>query len=436
MRPQIVFDPSYARSDFLPLSNGNYNLGSTALAWNNSYINNLRSGTGSGLTLRATSANIAMYTSGLNRWEVDTSGRFTQDVTNGGDIVFNKTDSLLRFGTSDGSDNKTMYLCGGGSYGGSRGGTIRLDGNESANAGSVTIESGVTTGSRIYFKTNNLDIWRMSIGGTFEQNATNGSDIVFNVTASGIRMGTSDGADNKELVLAGGGAMEAVGQCNRGAKLVLAGLEHATRPGESYLEANYIKLRAFNSGYVITQTDNLLFRNAAGNNVWTIVSGVLAQDGTNGSDLVFNASTGIIRQGTSDASDNKVLVVAGGGGISTSRGATVSVYGNESAGGGGAIALTGGAVSTGYINFDLSHASATVRIRNSSGGELWAFNNSGHLAQDTTDGGLLIFNKANTTMRFNGAMGNSTKVVGTDAPADWVEINIAGTTYYLPAYAA
>lgn len=39
-------------------------------------------------------------------------------------------------------------------------------------------------------------------------------------------------------------------------------------------------------------------------------------------------------------------------------------------------------------------------------------------------------------VNFAGTMGNSTKVVGTDAPADWVQVQIGGTTYYLPAYAA
>jgi len=37
---------------------------------------------------------------------------------------------------------------------------------------------------------------------------------------------------------------------------------------------------------------------------------------------------------------------------------------------------------------------------------------------------------------FQWAMGNSTKDPTADAPADWVEIKIGGSTYYLPAYAA
>lgn len=37
---------------------------------------------------------------------------------------------------------------------------------------------------------------------------------------------------------------------------------------------------------------------------------------------------------------------------------------------------------------------------------------------------------------FRWAMGNSTKDPTADAPADWVQVKIAGTSYYLPAYAA
>ncbi len=37
---------------------------------------------------------------------------------------------------------------------------------------------------------------------------------------------------------------------------------------------------------------------------------------------------------------------------------------------------------------------------------------------------------------FRWSMGNSTKDPTTDAPADWVQVKISGTSYYLPAYAA
>jgi len=37
-------------------------------------------------------------------------------------------------------------------------------------------------------------------------------------------------------------------------------------------------------------------------------------------------------------------------------------------------------------------------------------------------------------INYAGTMGNGTQNPATDAPTDWVEIKIAGTTYYLPAY--
>lgn len=50
-----------------------------------------------------------------------------------------------------------------------------------------------------------------------------------------------------------------------------------------------------------------------------------------------------------------------------------------------------------------------------------------------TNGGKV---RLGDVINFAGTMGNSTKTVGTDAPADWVQIEIGGTAYYLPAYAA
>lgn len=39
-------------------------------------------------------------------------------------------------------------------------------------------------------------------------------------------------------------------------------------------------------------------------------------------------------------------------------------------------------------------------------------------------------------VNFAGTMGDSSKTVGTDAPADWVQVEIGGTVFYLPAYSA
>ena len=55
--------------------------------------------------------------------------------------------------------------------------------------------------------------------------------------------------------------------------------------------------------------------------------------------------------------------------------------------------------------------------------------------QDST-GTALLEVEASGVIDYQWAMGNSTKDPTSDAPTDWVEIKIGGTTYYLPAYDA
>lgn len=70
------------------------------------------------------------------------------------------------------------------------------------------------------------------------------------------------------------------------------------------------------------------------------------------------------------------------------------------------------------------------------GSRRWYLTSGGEWWQDGTNGGQIKFQKANATIDFAGAMGNSTKDPTVDAPVGWVEIKIAGTTRYIPAYAA
>lgn len=55
---------------------------------------------------------------------------------------------------------------------------------------------------------------------------------------------------------------------------------------------------------------------------------------------------------------------------------------------------------------------------------------------ETSAGTSLLEVEASGELDFRWAMGNSTKDPTTDAPADWVQVKIGGTSYYLPAYAA
>lgn len=240
--------------------------------------------------------NIQMYTdnfdfrsaSGNSQWLKNSSGALAQDATNGSDIIFNKDGSAVRNGTSDAADNKSLYLLGGGAYGTSRGGSVRVDGNESSNSGSVTLDGGNSVGSRIYFRTNGLDVWRMSIGGTLEQNATNGGDIVLNTTNGLIRSGTSDAADNMSVNIAGGGSTAST----RGAYVGAFGNEYGSsisgdvdiRTGDA--AAAEIALRA-------VSTTGQIRAHVNGADRWVFdSSGNLTQDGTNGGSIILGKNQG------------------------------------------------------------------------------------------------------------------------------------------------
>ena len=59
-----------------------------------------------------------------------------------------------------------------------------------------------------------------------------------------------------------------------------------------------------------------------------------------------------------------------------------------------------------------------------------------NLLLDLQVGGTAKFTVGNEgIVNYNGTMGNSSKDPTTDAPADWVQVEIGGTAYYIPAYA-
>jgi len=142
-----------------------------------------------------------------------------------------------------------------------------------------------------------------------------------------------------------------------------------------------------------------------------------------------------INAGTSDAADNRTVAIQGGGGVGASRGGSINCYGNEVAGAGGSIIVDCGDNSLAHIFLNINNASSQIKLQNGAG-RCWFMDNNGLLQQDSTNAGRLTFNKANTTINFAGAMGDSTKAPQTVAPDDWVEIQIAGVTRYIPAYAA
>lgn len=101
---------------------------------------------------------------------------------------------------------------------------------------------------------------------------------------------------------------------------------------------------------------------------WSVDSaGILTQDVTNGSNILFNKDGSLLGIGTTDGTDNKYMCVASGGACSRTRGAFLALNGNEVASVGGNIDISTG-----------DGANDAVNIYN--GASLsWSFNNTGTL---------------------------------------------------------
>lgn len=97
------FDPSYARSSFLPLSDNTLDLGSSAAAWRSAYI--------------------------------------------GTSLIFTASTALIKPNTSDGTDNKRIHIAGGGSDDATRGSFLQVTGNESSGGGWWELQTGNIAGA-------------------------------------------------------------------------------------------------------------------------------------------------------------------------------------------------------------------------------------------------------------------------------------------------
>lgn len=178
----------------------------------------------------------ALTSGTLRRWYIDSSGRLNQDATNGSDFVFNVAGAVIRQGTADAADTGAISLNGGGANGSSRGGSVEVHGNENASTGKVILRAGNVTGGTVDIATAGADRWSFDRSGNFVQNGTSGLDIVFAITNGLIRSNTSDGSDNKNVILAGGGTSGS----SRGASFEAYGNEFAGTPGNAIVKAGNI----------------------------------------------------------------------------------------------------------------------------------------------------------------------------------------------------
>ena len=117
---------------------------------------------------------------------------------------------------------------------------------------------------------------------------------------------------------------------------------------------------------------------------------------TGSGDLVLSASSALIRSNTSDASDNKQIIISGGGASGDTRGASVHISGNES-GNAGLLQLRAGSGSVSEIR---SYTGGSERTR---------INSSGNFGIGTTSPStnLEIDGGTSTTVFINSSTHNS-----------------------------
>lgn len=298
-----------------------------------------------------------------------------------GDLYFART-AIIRTNTTDGSDNQSITIAGGGASGPTRGATILINGNEAAgNNGHLQLDAGNASGAIVFLRALATNGYlSFSSGGSTERwRIESTGNFVYTSTSQLIAADTADGADNKSITIAGGGA----GSDIRGAYAQFWGNESAS-PGN---------LIAFSgtAGSIIFRSDvNTLFTNLAGVISWSF---------TGAGDLRASQTNALIRQDTVDGSDNKSIIIAGGGAAGPTRGAQISITGNES-GSSGSLLMQGGDTTVGHVILRVPNSSAQMQVQNGAGGVLWSISPAnGNLEQSGTNGGDVLLTRVNTSVR-------------------------------------
>lgn len=212
-----------------------------------------------------------------------------------------------------------------------------------------------TTGSASDLGVGTVPDARISGNYTNFGNVTLSGNIITSAATALISPNTIDSSDNKVLQLAGGGAFGTAG--NRGSVIQLSGNENAGA-GAWFIQAG-----------VNAVTNYMIGGNGTGTNI-----------------RIYN--------GTADANDIGTLFLSGGGDINSStRGAYLTLYGNEAGGGlAGRFTLSAGGTSTLTSIIGGAAANTSLRIGNATSvsgdsGDLQLYAGGNNL--DTTRGAYL-----------------------------------------------
>jgi hypothetical protein len=149
--------------------------------------------------------------------------------------------------------------------------------------------------------------------------------------------------------------------------------------------------------------DNLLITDAG---VVTARAGLATTTGgvtVTAGNVVFGDTNSGILTNSADATDNKRIIISGGGGTGNTRGAELIVSGNE-LNNGAASLLTGGG--SGSLTLGTSSGAGVTNIVSNTFTR-WTFGATGQLTNNATNGGDIIFDKSGTTVSVQEATGAS-----------------------------
>jgi len=320
------FDPAYARSTFQPITSNAFDLGTSTKLFRSAYVNNIYG-----------ASNLVLG--------VNTTTWLTLDVS--GLLSFVATNFRINANTSDGSDNKGMFLCGGGSNTTTRGGVLFLGGNEysgfngltSLSAGDASsayleLKAPASTSPTIRFVLTSSEIWRMS-----------GNELTGMVSSNHQIARTND---TGWMIISGGSG---AGAQATGAYLTLRGASASSNPGLVLLSS------ADNSGAYCSyeaahSAGTHRFRIAGTEKVRINTNGIIGYYSTGGFGILRDVNTGY-------------TYLSGGVSNATSDSAYIAAYGHSHASTPGRLYLYSGAAS-GLMFFEMGLSSGAFRFRNAS----------------------------------------------------------------------
>lgn len=133
--------------------------------------------------------------------------------------------------------------------------------------------------------------------------------------------------------------------------------------------------------------------------------------------LLGNAATNFIGVNTVDGSDNRQLVLGGGGASGAGRGAELTLNGNDVGGGGGYVQLTSSSAAGSLITIKCNSSTGFINFENNAGIIARFVSSSSDLELDGTIGGNLVINRLGRGIKIktgtNSRAGSAVLVGGT-----------------------